>query len=192
MQEPSGADPRLCWAACLGWLSGPCCTYSVDQGEVSQPSETEKLQPTPPAIMPPGRPCFIWKCTWKLPCEHPFYLTAKITNRVVFLQGNLATKQHGVTFLWVGSAQHVAHGLFGGLFGTAWFRVPSIKRDPRWLSLINRIFKAILERPSASRTQIITEQYLLAQNKLSMFHFMAPVSGSSHASLWGVGLRFPP
>lgn len=52
-------------------------------------------------------------------------------NRVVFLQGNPATEQHGVTFLWLGSAQHVAHGLFRGLFGAAQFRVPSIKRDPR-------------------------------------------------------------
>lgn len=74
------------------------------QGEPSQPSETEKLQPTPPAIMPPGRPCFIWKCTWKFPCEHPFYLTATIMYRVVFLQGNLETKQHGLTLLWVRSA----------------------------------------------------------------------------------------
>lgn len=31
-QEPSWADPRPCWAACLGWPSGPCCTYSVAAG----------------------------------------------------------------------------------------------------------------------------------------------------------------
>lgn len=48
------------------------------QGEPRQPSETEKLQSTPPVIMPPGWPCFIWKCRWKFPCEHPFYLTEKL------------------------------------------------------------------------------------------------------------------
>lgn len=63
----------------------------------------------------------------------------KTINRVVFLQGNSAIKQHGVTFLWMRSAQCVAHGLFKGLLGAAQFRVPSIKRDPR-LSILFSLY----------------------------------------------------
>lgn len=39
--------------------SGPAARTPRLQGEPSQPSDTEKLQPTPPAIMPPGVPYFI-------------------------------------------------------------------------------------------------------------------------------------
>lgn len=120
MQEPSRADPCLCWAGPQAWAARTPWL----QGEPSQPSETHTLQPAPPALL-------ILKHRWKFPCEHPFYLTAKIMDRVVFLQGNPAAEKHGVTFLWLGSAQRVALGLFKGLFGAAQSRVSSIKRDPR-------------------------------------------------------------
>lgn len=109
----------------LGWPSGPCCTYSQRSctqlhqllchlGGLALP-ETEDGSPHVSILS-------TWQQKW---------WTELSSCKEIQQQSNM------VTFLWMGSAQWVAHELFTGLFGAAQFRVPSIKRDPRLSILIS-------------------------------------------------------
>lgn len=148
--------------------------------------------------MPPGWPCFIWKCRWKFPCEHPFYLTAKIMNRVVFLQRNPATEQHGVTFLWMGSAVCCTWTLWRSVW--CWtIQGSQHQKIQDYLYYFLFIWLALIEFSTLFYSVQVPPLFRSSQSSISwhkpnsLFHFIATVSGSSHASsLWGAGLHFHP
>lgn len=154
MHAGAKSRPTPVWGACLGWpvLHVLCSCRGSPASPLKQRSCSQLHQ----------RLCHLGGLALSESADGSSHvsilspMTAKIINRVVFLQGNPATEQHRVTFLWMGSAQCVAHGLFKGLFGAEQFRLPRIKRDPR-LSILFSLYTVSFNKYNFQRYFIVSK-----------------------------------
>lgn len=184
MQKPSRADPRLCWAACLGWPSGPCCTYSVAAGGAQTALWNREAAINTTSNYATWVALLYLKVQMEVPMWASFLPDRKIMNTVVFLQGNPATEQpfygwglHSVLHMDSSKVCLVPHN--------SGFSASKEIQDYLCYSLF--IWKQNFQCYFiVSKCLSYSDNHRAAspsKKQSFLFNFMAPVSGSSHASL---------